>query len=102
MTDVSLTPMFIKAVSPPVKDKVGAYAIGSPRAMRRSSGSDCALPAASPIMLRLRIFIGVAGGGEEGISTTIPSCGEEGSSTIGDDEEAAAMACVARAIDLYG
>ena len=34
--------------------------------------------------MRLRAFAGVAGG--------------EGISTIGDDEEAAAMACVARAI----
>ena len=40
-------------------------------------------------MLRLRNFAGVAGGD-----------GEEGISTIGDDEEAAAMACVARAISL--
>ncbi len=40
-------------------------------------------------MLRLRNFAGVAGGD-----------GEEGISTIGDDEEAAAMACVARAIGL--
>ena len=37
--------------------------------------------------MRLRAFAGVAGGD-----------GEEGISTIGDDEEAAAMACVARAI----
>ena len=39
--------------------------------------------------MRLRAFAGVAGGD-----------GEEGISTIGDDEEAAAMACVARAIGL--
>ena len=38
-------------------------------------------------MLRLRNFAGVAGGD-----------GEESISTIGDDEEAAAMACVARAM----
>ena len=37
--------------------------------------------------MRLRAFASVAGGD-----------GEEGISTIGDDEEAAAMACVARAI----
>ena len=82
--DISLTPMFIKAVSPLVK--AGASAFGSPRALRSSIGSECARPA-SPIMLRLRTFAGVAGGD-----------GEEGISTIGDDEEAVAMACVARAI----
>ena len=79
MMDVSLTPMFIKAVSPLVK--AGASAFGSPRTLRRSIVSECARPAASPIMLRLRTFVGVAGGD-----------GEEGTSTIGDDEEAAAMA----------
>ena len=85
MMDVSVTPMFIKASSALVK--AGASAVGSPRALRSSTGSERALPAASPIMMRLRAFAGVAGGD-----------GEEGISTIGDDEEAAAMACVARAI----
>ena len=84
--DISVVPMFIKASSALVK--AGASAVGSPRALRSSTGSERALPAASPIMMRLRAFAGVAG--------------EERISTIGDDEEAAAMACVARAIVSYG
>ena len=83
--DISAVPMFIKASSALVKE--GASAVGSPRALRSSTGSERALPEASPIIRRLRAFAGVTGGD-----------GEEGISTIGDDEEAAAMACVARAI----
>ena len=85
--DVSSTPMFIKAVSPPVK--AGTNARGSPRALRSSSGSECARGAASPIIFRLRTFVGVAGGD-----------GDDGASTVGDDDEAA-MACDgARAVGL--
>ena len=52
-------------------------------------GSERDRSVASPIMLRLRTFGGVAGGGEEGIST------------ICTDEGAAAMACgIARNIGL--
>ena len=88
--DISAVPMFIKASSALVK--AGASAIGSPRALRSSTGSECALPAASPIIVRLRAFAGVAGGD-----------GEDGISTIGaDEDDAADMACVARAIVSYG
>ncbi len=90
MMDVSVTPLFIKARSALVK--AGASAVGSPRALCISTGSECALPAASPIIVRLRAFAGVAGGD-----------GEEGISTIGaDEDDAADMACVARAIVSYG
>ena len=82
--------MVIKASSESVK--AGASAVGSPRALRSSTGTECALPAASPIIMRLRAFAGVAGGD-----------GEEGISTIGaDEDDAADMACVARAIVSYG
>ncbi len=87
MMDVPVTPVFIKASSALVK--AGASAVGPPRALRSSTGSERALPETSPIITRFRAFAGVAGGD-----------GEEGVSTIGDDEEVAAMACVVRAITI--
>ena len=79
--------MVIKVASTFVK--AGANEFGSPRALRSTMGSECDRSVASPIILRLRTFCGVAGGGEEG------------NSTICSDEDESAMACeIARNIGL--